>query len=75
MSPPFDSIAKSSFNVPMTHGMKGLLWLISPSQAAETSLAVAHDTSGPAVFVPARWGLVALIIRLIPSFIFRRLNI
>jgi NAD(P)-dependent dehydrogenase (short-subunit alcohol dehydrogenase family) len=59
----------------MTHGMKGLLWLISPSQAAETSLAIAHDTSGPVVFVPARWGLVALIIRWIPSFVFRRLNI
>jgi NAD(P)-dependent dehydrogenase (short-subunit alcohol dehydrogenase family) len=59
----------------MTRGMKGLLWLISPSQAAETSLAIAHDRGGPSVFVPARWWLVAFIIRHIPSFLFRRLNI
>jgi NAD(P)-dependent dehydrogenase (short-subunit alcohol dehydrogenase family) len=59
----------------MTRGMKGLLWLISADQAAETTLAVAHDTTGPDVFVPARWWLVGLIIRWIPSFIFRRLNL
>jgi len=59
----------------MTRGMKGLLWLISPDEAAETSLAVAHDGSSPVAFVPARWWLVALIIRWIPSFIFRKLNL
>jgi decaprenylphospho-beta-D-erythro-pentofuranosid-2-ulose 2-reductase len=58
----------------MTRGLK-TFWLISPSQAAETSLAIAHDTSGPVAFVPARWALVAFVLRLIPSFIFRRLNI
>jgi short-subunit dehydrogenase len=58
----------------MTRGMKGLFWLISPDQAAETSLSIAHDMTSPAVFVPARWWLVALIVRLIPSFVFRRLN-
>jgi len=25
-------------------------------------------------FVPARWALVAFVVRLLPSFIFRRLN-
>ncbi len=59
----------------MTRGMKGLLWLISSDQAADTSLAIAHDTSGPESFVPARWWLVAFVIRMIPSFIFRRLNL
>jgi NAD(P)-dependent dehydrogenase (short-subunit alcohol dehydrogenase family) len=59
----------------MTRGMKGLLWLISPDEAAETILSLAHDPDGPAVFVPARWSLVAFIIRMIPSFIFRRLNL
>ena len=56
----------------MTRGMKGLFWLISPSQAAETALAVAHDRQSPEVFVPARWSLVALVVRLLPSFIFGR---
>jgi NAD(P)-dependent dehydrogenase (short-subunit alcohol dehydrogenase family) len=58
----------------MTRGMKGLFWLISADEAAETSLAIAGDTSSPVAFVPARWSLVAFIIRLIPSFVFRRLN-
>jgi short-subunit dehydrogenase len=58
----------------MTRGMKGLFWLISPDQAAETSLSVAHDTASPEVFVPARWWLVAFIVRWLPSFVFRRLN-
>jgi short-subunit dehydrogenase len=58
----------------MTRGMKGLFWLISPDQAAETSLAVAHDGSSPEVFVPARWWLVAFIVRWLPTFVFRRLN-
>lgn len=58
----------------MTRGKPGLFWLISADQAAETSLAVAHDMSSPEVFVPARWWLVALIVRWLPSFIFRRLN-
>jgi short-subunit dehydrogenase len=58
----------------MTRGMKGLFWLISADQAAETTLAVAHDGSSPEVFVPARWWLVAFIVRWLPTFIFRRLN-
>jgi NAD(P)-dependent dehydrogenase (short-subunit alcohol dehydrogenase family) len=59
----------------MTRGMKGLLWLISSDQAAQSTLALAHDTTGPEAFVPARWWLVAFIIRMIPSFVFRRLNL
>jgi NAD(P)-dependent dehydrogenase (short-subunit alcohol dehydrogenase family) len=58
----------------MTRGKPGLFWLISADEAAQTSLAVAYDRSSPAVFVPARWALVALIVRLLPSFVFRRLN-
>jgi short-subunit dehydrogenase len=58
----------------MTRGMKGLFWLISPDEAAETSLALAHDGTSPVAFVPARWSLVAFIVRWLPSFIFRRLN-
>jgi NAD(P)-dependent dehydrogenase (short-subunit alcohol dehydrogenase family) len=58
----------------MTRGMKGLFWLISPDEAAETSLAIAHDTASPEAFVPARWWLVAFIVRWLPSFVFKRLN-
>jgi NAD(P)-dependent dehydrogenase (short-subunit alcohol dehydrogenase family) len=58
----------------MTRGMKGLFWLISADQAAETTLAVAHDDASPEVFVPARWWLVAFIVRWLPSFVFKRLN-
>jgi short-subunit dehydrogenase len=58
----------------MTRGMKGLFWLISAAEAADTSLAIAADRGSPVSFVPARWWLVAFIVRWIPSFLFRRLN-
>ena len=58
----------------MTAGVKGLFWLIKPEQAAKTSLALAHRGSGAQGFVPWRWSLVAMVVRSIPSFIFRRLN-
>jgi decaprenylphospho-beta-D-erythro-pentofuranosid-2-ulose 2-reductase len=58
----------------LTRGMPGLFWLISPDQAAERILAAARR--GPAtVYVPRRWRLVGLILRSIPSFLFRRLKI
>jgi len=58
----------------LTRGMPGLFWLISPDQAAERILAAARR--GPAtVYVPRRWRLVGLIIRSIPSFLFRKLKI
>jgi decaprenylphospho-beta-D-erythro-pentofuranosid-2-ulose 2-reductase len=58
----------------LTKGMSGLFWLISPDQAAAKILAAARRGSGTA-YVPARWRLVGLIIRSIPSFLFRRLKI
>jgi short-subunit dehydrogenase len=58
----------------LTRGMPGLFWLISSDQAAERILAAAGR--GPAtVYVPRRWRLVGLIIRSIPSFLFRKLKI
>jgi NAD(P)-dependent dehydrogenase (short-subunit alcohol dehydrogenase family) len=59
----------------MTKGLPGLLWLISADEAARQSLALAESGQSRQGFVPARWGLVALIVRSIPSFLFRRLNI
>ena len=59
----------------MTKGMKGLLWLISPDEAARQILSVAQRGGSPSAFIPGRWGLVALVVRSMPSVVFRRLNI
>ncbi len=56
----------------MTQGMK-TFWLISPDQAARTILSAARRRVNTR-YVPWRWGLVALALRLIPSFLFRKLN-
>ena len=48
-------------------------WVISPEQAA-ASIYQAIRKHKQTVYVPARWRWVMLIIRNIPSFIFRRMN-
>jgi short-subunit dehydrogenase len=58
----------------MTRGKKGLFWLISADQAAHQVLAFARRGTSASGFVPARWALVAAVVRAIPSFIFRRMN-
>jgi len=58
----------------MTRGKQGLFWLISADQAAQQALALARRGTGASGFVPARWSLVAGVVRRLPSFIFRRLN-
>ena len=58
----------------MTRGKPGLFWLISADEAARRSLALAARGSSASGYVPRRWALVMLIIRLVPSFVFRRLN-
>ncbi|HEX6511031.1 MAG TPA: hypothetical protein VF157_01945, partial [Chloroflexota bacterium] len=58
----------------MTRGKKGMFWVISPTQAARETLAAAHAGSSASVFVPRRWALVALVLKLIPSPLFRRLS-
>ncbi len=68
--------AKPGFvDTAMTKGMSGLLWLISADEAARQSLALAEHGHSRQGFVPGRWALVALIVRSIPSVVFRRLNI
>ncbi len=57
----------------MTRGLRGLFWLISAEEAARQTLALARR--GRSGFVPRRWGLVALVLRMIPSWLFRRLNV
>jgi short-subunit dehydrogenase len=58
----------------MTQGMKGLFWLISANTAAKIIIS-ATDSGKEDIYVPARWWLVGFIIRNIPSFIFKKLNV
>lgn len=58
----------------MTRGKEGLFWLISPDRAAEIILDKASRGVATA-YVPARWRIVMMIIRGIPSMIFSRLGI
>jgi short-subunit dehydrogenase len=48
-------------------------WVITPQEAA-SQIHKAVQRSKQTVYVPTRWGLVGLIIKHIPSFIFRRLS-
>ena len=48
-------------------------WVIPPQEAAER-IYQAVQKKKQTVYIPARWGLVGLIIRHIPSFVFRRLS-
>jgi decaprenylphospho-beta-D-erythro-pentofuranosid-2-ulose 2-reductase len=58
----------------MTRGLDGLFWLISADRAAEIILG--HARRGTTVaYVPARWRWVMLVVRSIPSFLFRRLKV
>jgi NAD(P)-dependent dehydrogenase (short-subunit alcohol dehydrogenase family) len=58
----------------MTRGAPGLFWLIPPEQAAEEIIEAALG-GRMTVYVPGRWRAVGTIVKLIPSFIFRRLNV
>ena len=58
----------------MTRGKPGVFWLISAETAAKETLHVAHRGSTSA-FIPARWGVVAFVLRMIPSFLFKYLPI
>ena len=58
----------------MTRGMDGLFWVKTADEAAASILKAAQKGK-QTVYVPARWRLVSLVIRSIPSFIFRRMSI
>ena len=61
-------------DTPMTKGKPGLFWLISSDRAADLILQAAKSKKNTS-YVPARWRLVIFIIKMIPSFVFRRLPI
>jgi NAD(P)-dependent dehydrogenase (short-subunit alcohol dehydrogenase family) len=67
--------AKPGFvDTAMTAGKK-LPMIISAEKAAQRTLALARRGNSASGFVPRRWWLVALIIRMIPSWLFRRTNV
>jgi short-subunit dehydrogenase len=58
----------------MLKGVKRRMWVISPEQAA-ADIWSAIKRRQQTMYTPARWGLVMLVIRNIPSFVFRRLSV
>lgn len=59
---------------PMTANVEGMFWLISADRAAELTIRAATKRKAIA-YIPARWRLMMAIIKTIPSFVFRRLNV
>ncbi len=59
----------------MTQHLAKKPMIISAPKAARIILATARRGGSPSVFVPARWGLVAMIVRHLPSAIFRKLDL
>jgi len=49
--------------------------MISAPEAARQILAIARRGGSPSAYIPAQWGLVAFIVRHLPSWIFRRLDL
>jgi NAD(P)-dependent dehydrogenase (short-subunit alcohol dehydrogenase family) len=58
----------------MTKGLPGLFWLISADRAAELVLRAARSRANVR-YVPRRWWLVGTVIRSIPSFLFKKMNV
>lgn len=58
----------------MTRGMDGLFWLISAEEAARQILGAARNRVNTR-YVPYRWAFVGLVLRLVPSFLFRHASI
>lgn len=58
----------------MTRGMEGLFWLIDADTAAQRILRAARRGANVR-YVPMRWWWVGTVMKLIPSFLFRRVNV
>lgn len=68
------TVKPGMIQTPMTDGLQGLMWLITAKEAAQVILSKVN-AGKEEFYVPARWALLSFIIRMIPSFIFRRLSI
>jgi len=60
---------------PMTENVDGMFWVISAEEAARTILSAGRQRIWNIRYVPLRWWAVGTVIRMIPSFLFRKLNI
>lgn len=67
------TIKPGTVHTPMTEGMADLKWPV-PVEVAVRDILRAIDKKKNTAYVPLRWLFVSLIIRHLPSFIFRRLN-
>jgi short-subunit dehydrogenase len=61
-------------DTPMLKNADKKMWVISPEQAADDIWRAIRGRK-QTIFTPARWRLVALALRHVPSIIFRRLSI
>ncbi len=68
------TIKPGFIDTPMTRGKPGLFWVIS-AEAASKRILTAAKRGESTVYVPARWRLVTLVLKCIPSFLFRRLPV
>jgi len=62
-------------DTPMTRDLERKPMVIPASKAASLILAAARRGGSPSVFIPSTWWLVAMVLRHMPSRIFRRLDI
>jgi short-subunit dehydrogenase len=59
---------------PMTAAVQGMFWVITTERAADAIVSAVRRRKAIA-YVPARWRAVMLVIRNIPSFVFRKLEV
>ena len=67
------TIKPGPVDTPLTRGKGAMPFMISAEHAA-CAIARAAATSHGTVYVPRRWGLIMHVIRHIPSFLFRRMD-
>jgi len=68
------TIKPGMIDTDMSRGKPGLLWLISADETAKRIIIAAQKGKSTA-YIPRRWRLVSLILKSIPSFIFKRLPV
>lgn len=62
-------------NTPMTQGLALPQALVAQPDAVASDILKAIETRKDVIYTPAFWGLIMLVIRTIPGFIFKRLNL
>ena len=62
-------------DTPLTHGLERKPMVIPVTRAASLILAAARRGGSPSAFIPVTWWFVAMVLRHMPSRIFRRLDI